>query len=451
MAGSTQGESRVDVPERQGPVPGAVLVFSGNAPQLRAFPISTGPLVIDRDQLKVPDAKMSRPHATISFDGPGWTVKDLGSKNGTAVQGKKLEPNGEWRAASGNVVRAGASLFLLFNDVRRFLVGEGVTAEGSVIVGPTLRAELDKVAIAARSDRTVLVGGENGSGKEIAARTFHEAAGRRGPFVAKNCAELVETLAEAQLFGIVQDILGNRKGGERQGLVQAADGGTLFLDEVGELHPEVQAKLLRVLEKRVVMPVGANEETPVDVRVVAATNRDLRRAVAAGEFRQDLFYRLAQVEVRVPPLRERREEIPWLIDARLRDEKVRVAHVSLVEAAVMRPWPGNVRELRDHVKLAAVKADVAKSETVRAEHLEEQAGEGVVAAAPRPPEPAPAASSYSKQPSCEAAKAMLVETDWNVAEAARRLNLHRNQLNRIIKRCGLERPDGQSAAEDDEG
>ena len=454
MAGSTQNESVFGGPTgRDVAVPGAVLVYSGNAPQLRAFQISTEPLLVHRDQLHLTDGKVSRPHAIISFDGPGWTVKDLGSKNGTAVGGKKLEPNGEARAASGNVVRTGHSLFVLYGDVRRFLVGDGVTTD-RVVVGPTLRAELDRVALEARANRNVLLGGENGVGKEIAAGAFHRATGRSGSFVAINCAELVETLAEAQLFGMQREIVGSGKG-EREGLVQTANGGTLFLDEVGELHLEVQAKLLRLIENRVVTRVGATREEPVDIRIVAATNRDLRKAVQAGTFRQDLFYRLAQVEVRIPSLRERREEIPWLIDAALREEPVRVAHVSLVEAALLRPWPGNVRDLLVQIKVAAAAAGRAKSDSVRLEHLADRAGEafGAEPAEPRAVRVADTAPAGGKKRSREELVSALESTGWVISKAAKQLGLHRTQLIRDMEKHGIARPKTAAAgdAPDDDG
>jgi DNA-binding NtrC family response regulator len=225
-----------------------------------------------------------------------------------------------------------------------------------------LYRQLDRVA---QSDATVLVRGESGSGKELVARAIHEHSSRRdGAFVAVNCAAIPETLQESELFG-------HEKGAftgateRRIGRFEQANGGTLFFDEVGELTPALQAKLLRVLQERRLHRVGGTEEVEVDVRVIAATHRDLEAHVAEGRFRQDLFYRIAVVELLVPPLREREGDVPLLAQTFLEgydassgwDRGPRSLDIPVLQTFVEYPWPGNVRELQNAVQRAAVLSD----------------------------------------------------------------------------------------------
>jgi two-component system response regulator HydG len=221
---------------------------------------------------------------------------------------------------------------------------------GESVVMQRLRARVERVA---GTGFTVLVEGESGAGKELVAQQLHNlSARRRGPFVAVNCAALVESLLEAELFGIEERTATGVRG--RRGKFEMADDGTLFLDEVADLSPAAQAKLLRVLQDMKVERVGAQVGRRVNTRIVAATNRGLRAMVAAGKFREDLYYRLAGVEIVVPPLRARREDIPLLIDHFLgrfdrsslpgRGTRVAVGH-DAEEALIAYEWPGNVRQL----------------------------------------------------------------------------------------------------------
>jgi len=204
-----------------------------------------------------------------------------------------------------------------------------------------------RVARVARTNFTVLVEGESGAGKELVARELHQGSPRsRGPFVAVNCAALVETLVEAELFGIEERTATGVRG--RRGKFEQADQGTLFLDEVADLTPMAQAKLLRVLQDMSVERVGGHYSRQLDVRIVAATNRRLGELVDAGRFRPDLYYRLSGVELQVPPLRARRSDIPMLIDhfvSRHRRTRLVAVSVRAVEAMVAFDWPGNVRQL----------------------------------------------------------------------------------------------------------
>jgi two-component system, NtrC family, response regulator HydG len=215
---------------------------------------------------------------------------------------------------------------------------------GQSLLMKELRARLARIA---NTNFTVLVEGESGAGKELVAREIHAGSHRHhGPFVAVNCAALVETLLEAELFGIEDRTATGVKG--RRGKFELADKGTLFLDEVGDLSPTAQAKLLRVLQDHSIERVGGQGTHQVDVRVIAATNRTLRNMVDAGRFRVDLYYRLAGVEIYVPPLRARRDDIPLLVShfaARHRRTRSLSMTAPALEALMAYDWPGNVRQL----------------------------------------------------------------------------------------------------------
>jgi DNA-binding NtrC family response regulator len=248
-------------------------------------------------------------------------------------------------------------------SLEREMTGQGFS--GMVGQSPAMKAlysQLDKVA---RSDITVLVRGESGTGKELVARAIHENSSRRdGPFVAVNCAAIPATLQESEFFGHEK---GSFTGAteRRTGRFEQADGGTLFFDEVGELSLELQAKLLRVLQERSFTRVGGSKEIAVDVRVLAATHRDLLDGVQGGTFRQDLYYRLAVMEIDVPPLRDRGGDIPLLAQTFLEDHDVtagredehRGVHLDALQAFLTYPWPGNVREFQNAIHRAAVLTD----------------------------------------------------------------------------------------------
>jgi DNA-binding NtrC family response regulator len=227
---------------------------------------------------------------------------------------------------------------------------------------PAMRALLAQVAQIADTDASVLIRGETGTGKEVIARLLHGASARRsGPFVAVNMAAIPEPLAEAELFGHVRGAFtGADKA--RVGRLCAAHGGTLFLDEIGEMPRSVQAKLLRVLQEREVTPVGGGAPSPIDVRVVAATHRDLEEMVEVGEFREDLYYRLDVVPIAIPPLRERREDIAALAEHFRREVNAREARsvpgfaLDVMQRLTHYDWPGNVRELENMVERLVVVA-----------------------------------------------------------------------------------------------
>jgi propionate catabolism operon transcriptional regulator len=301
----------------------------------------------------------------------------------------------------------------------------------------------------ARTEATVLVTGESGTGKEMVAQGIHRASRRRGqPFVAVNCAAFPEALLEAELFGHEEGAFTGARRGGRAGLIEAAHLGTLFLDEVGDVPLTLQSRLLRVLQERQVLRLGSNEPTPVDVRVVAATHRDLRREVARGAFRDDLYYRLNILPLHIPPLRERPGDVAAIAGELLKRALVRHGAAGAYgrARALALPrldgyaWPGNVRELENVVERVAVLfahggAEDAGQEELRAVMPEVfEAGRGQAAAAPADLRAARAASERAAID--EAVRA----SGGNLAEAARRLGVGRSTLYRKIRPSGREAP-----------
>jgi len=227
---------------------------------------------------------------------------------------------------------------------------------------PAMRQVFELARVAAPSGSTVLILGESGTGKEVLARAIHEESPRKeGPFVAVSCAALSESLLESELFGHERGAFTGATG-RRKGKFEAANGGTLFLDEIGDVSPKLQVDLLRVLEERKVQRVGGNEPVDVDVRIVAATNKDLRQAVATGKFREDLFYRLNVISIQLPPLRDRKEDVPLLVERFLELLAVELGKpltgvsAEALAALMAHAWPGNVRELRNVLERGAVVA-----------------------------------------------------------------------------------------------
>ncbi len=421
------------------PVPGLLMVFSAK-PVLKPIRILAEPLVLGRGAvlggIEIDDPHMSRTHAEIALDGTRWTVRDLGSRNGTFVDGEPLPTNGQVTSESARVVRVGDTIVLLCRDLvpyHRAIVEE----RDGVILGPTLAAVWREIAQAAPSSEVLHLTGETGSGKELAALHFHRSGPHPdGPFVAVNCATIQPSLAERLLFGAKRGAYSGADA-DSEGWVQAADGGTLFLDEVGELELTVQAKLLRVVETREVMPLGATKSRKIKVRFCSATHLPLRARVASGGFREDLYFRLARPSVALPPLRDRSEELAYLIDHALAGRTPRgAAHVSLVEAALLRPWPGNVRELLLEVEDAARRAAAAGSPEVEAHHLSETAGVALYPATD--PRGAPSvAGDADEEPDRAALEAALAQAGGNVARAARELGVHRTQLRRWLAKHQL--------------
>jgi Nif-specific regulatory protein len=296
------------------------------------------------------------------------------------------------------------------------------------------------IARVAPTDTTVLIRGESGTGKELAARAIHSNSPRRErPFVAINCAALTETLLESELFGHERGAFTGALA-QKKGRLEVADGGTLFLDEVGEMAPVLQAKLLRVLQEREFERVGGTRTIRVDVRVVAATNRDLEEAFKQGGFRQDLYYRLNVVSFEMPPLRERKDDIPLLASyfvakygAKFK-RKVTGLSQEARECLTNYDWPGNVRELENAVERAIV---LGSTERVLPEDLPETILEAEPVASGAS---APSATRY--QEALREAKRRLIlcaleQSSGSFTEAARSLGVHPNYLHRLIRNLNL--------------
>jgi transcriptional regulator with AAA-type ATPase domain len=420
------------------PVPGLVLIFANGRPQQRIFRWEGSPLELGRLELTeddVGDPLISRKHGRFSFDGQIWRVTDLSSRNGTYVSGALIL--GEVPVPAGAMVRIGGAVLLPCTNILGF-ERHGLGVRDGVVSGPSLRQALHAIAQSAGCGliRSLLISGESGSGKEIAARAFHEASGdSKEPFVALNCATVPKDLAERLLFGAHRGAFSGAT--DATGYVQAAHGGTLFLDEIAELPADVQTKLLRMLETREVVRLGATRPERVDVRICAATWRDLRQEVAARRFREDLYFRIGQPEIRLPPLRERYEELPWHIEQVLAEAGVGQVSVaaSFVEACACRRWPGNVRELRAEVRRAlAFALDKAAPCRLQAEDVGERAGT-VIAVDER--HGSAAVGTPTVVPEDEIANALELERG-NVASAARRLGVHRNRVRRWLERHGLD-------------
>lgn len=292
------------------------------------------------------DECASRLHARVQVsvsDDDGRLVVaivDEISKNGTFVNGHRVTT---CLLGDGDVVRIGDSVLLLRHEMARQVDGPIKALVGRA---PSMRRLRAQLAQAAPTGAIVLLLGESGTGKELAAQALHQLnqqGGRTGPFVALNAAAIPESLAESQLFGHVAGAFSGARTAH-DGFFRAAQGGTLFLDEIGELPLPVQAKLLRILEDKAVMPVGATRSIACDVRLVAATHRDLKEAVEAGRFRGDLYARLATLPIELPPLRARREDVLPLLAHHWGGELPPLT-ARLAEALLLHPWPFNVREL----------------------------------------------------------------------------------------------------------
>jgi DNA-binding NtrC family response regulator len=295
-----------------------------------------------------------------------------------------------------------------------------------------MRIALGLMSRVASTDLPVLIQGETGTGKELFARALHAESPRaKAPFVPVNCASIPATLFESEVFGHVK---GAFTGADRNhpGLVREAEGGTLFLDEIGELALDLQPKLLRMLQERRMRPVGSGQDVDIDVRIVAATNRDLRTRTLEGAFREDLYFRLAVIEIRVPPLRERLEDLPILVRSLLARTDRPDAKVSsrAMERLVAYAWPGNVRELENELRRAVVFAGGGLiDERHLSDKLRTRARRSVVATAPL----AAQRAALERAAIVEALRAC----DGNRSLAAMQLGLSRQALHSKLRAYGI--------------
>ena len=408
-----------------GPDTGARLVSSGRRVVIGTHPSATFVLA---------DPTVSRFHCELVVADGEVLVRDLGSKNATRIHGLAVV-EARLEAASARLVLGHTEIDVELGESFAELPLSARERFGDLVGGsPAMRALYAQLERAAEADATVLLLGETGTGKDLAARAIHDHGPRAdSPFAVVDCGALPPALIDGELFGHER---GAFTGADRAraGAFELASGGTVMLDEIGELALELQPKLLRVLERREVQRLGAAQPTPVDVRVIAATNRDLHAEVNAGRFRADLFYRLAVVEIRLPPLRERLGDLPALVDAFL-------ATSSLVErlgagplrdpewrgALARNPWRGNVRELRNYLESSLVAP------------VEPETGAGYEA----PPELttslplAQVRDTWVRYVERRYLRELLEQHGGNVSAAARAAGIDRAHFYRIMAACGL--------------
>src|SRR5690606_24658108 len=314
------------------------------------------------------DSSVSRTHARLEVDGTGYRLVDMGSKNGTFANGLRiqdiyLEPGTEFRLGRVSV------RFELMEDEVEVAISRSDRYGDLIGQSLEMREIFGLLERVAPTPATVLIEGESGTGKELIADAIHQHSPRADkPFVVFDCSAVSRELIESELFGHVKGAFTGAVS-DRKGAFEQANGGTLFLDELGELELDLQPKLLRVLEKREVRAVGGSKSVPVDVRIVAATNRNLMREVEQGNFREDLYYRFAVIRVHVPPLRKRSSDIPLLAETFLQDVAARLGRDDLqipfrtMDKLQRYTWPGNVRELKNYIERAALLAQDDKLET----------------------------------------------------------------------------------------
>jgi DNA-binding NtrC family response regulator len=404
------------------------------------------------NDLVLDDRTISRFHCRIAREGQAWRITDTGSTNGTRLGGVKILA-AELEAEGEAVVVLGDST-LRVTPTRRGQVSRiaAPTQFGGLIgQGASMQALFALLERVAPSDIDVLVNGESGTGKELVATELVQRSARaEGPVVVVDCGAISPSLVESELFGHVRGAFTGADR-DREGAFEAASGGTLFLDEVGELPLELQPKLLRALEAREVRRVGQTKAKRVDVRVIAATNRDLEREVNRGRFREDLYYRLAKVTVRVPPLRDRREDIPLLVRGFLAaldlPEPSRLFSSAVLDELARHDWPGNVRELKNYVERSVV-LDAAPTPSRRPSGTMPALRVGGGEADPdAEPGAAPAAGAevpfrVAKEGVIAAFERayltpLLVRCNGNISQAAREARMDRMYLHQLAQKYGL--------------
>ncbi len=400
------------------------------------------------NDLVLTDATVSRYHLEIRVRRDGIEVRDLDTTNGTKHGGAKI----------GQVVLTGAARLRLGKHTELDVepidanvdLGEWSNDRFGDVLGSTqpMKRLFALLSKAAPTEATILLQGETGTGKEAIAEAVHRASRRaKGPFIVVDCGSIPHELIASELFGHAKGSF-TGAGADKEGLIEAANHGTLFLDEIGELALDLQPQLLRVLDRRQVRRVGETQSIDVDIRVIAATHRDLRAMVRAGQFREDLYYRLAVVATHVPPLRERKADIPalasWFAEKMGRGSFAQSP--ALLDQLQRHDWPGNVRELRNVVERALSLGDAALADLGEPQRPESTLTESGDSSMPRR---APD-SSVLEMPFKEA-KAQLVEAferDYltallarhhgNISRAAAEAGIDRNYIHRLVKKYGLE-------------
>jgi DNA-binding NtrC family response regulator len=381
----------------------------------------------------------------ISLEEDGFRVRDLGSTNGTFLDGARID---DGRVPSGSVITVGKSVIrLLPVQAPQDIPASERSAFGELVgKSPSIRSVFGVLERMAASNASVLIGGETGTGKELVARAIHQQGPRaNGPFVAVDCGAISANLVESELFGHVRGAFTGATE-TRAGAFERAHGGVLFLDEIGELPLELQPKLLRALESRQIRKVGGSSMQAVDVRVVAGTHRNLAEMVDEQTFRADLYYRLAVVQVDLPALRDRLEDLPLLVEKLLREAGISnfgpIEGPNLEELA-SHDWPGNVRELRNALQRALA---CAGTSAPRFSELSFHVGKGRTSAAAlnaaRMTVDLDVPFFRAKEKLSDAFEAaylaqLLVACERNIAAASRRSGITRRHLYDLLKKHGL--------------
>lgn len=407
------------------------------------------------NHISLDDPAVSRFHASIEVQDGGYVLKDLSSKNGTMVGSLRvrevfLEDGATFRIGKSNIQFAitDESAEVVFSGKERFgnMLGHSLAMR-------EIFSLLERVA---PTDYTVLVEGESGTGKELIAEAIHMHSARKNqPLIVVDCSAIARDLIESELFGHVKGAFTGATG-TRKGAFEAARGGTLFLDELGELPLDLQPKLLRALENREVKPVGSNQALKTDVRIVAATNRNLIHEVREGNFREDLYYRFAVIKVALPPLRERTEDIPMLVENFLKSanemagrDDVDISYKTMEKLKKHR-WPGNVRELKNFIERAVL---LAQGDTIETKFLNtgDLSRKDDIAPAEETASPMAQFAIDENLPFKDAKNRLIEEfekTYWasllertggNVSKAARIAGVHRKSVEYILKKLDLTR------------
>jgi transcriptional regulator with GAF, ATPase, and Fis domain len=396
------------------------------------------------NDLVLSDETVSRVHFEIVRDAKGYLARDLRSTNGTFLDGAEIK---EAYVRAGSIIAAGAAelKFTPFEERIEILPSDKDALGPMVGKSPPMRAIYGLVERIAPTDATVLIEGETGTGKDLIARTLHLLSRRAaGPFVVVDCGAVSGTLIESELFGHEKGAFTGASS-TRQGAFELADGGTVFLDELGELSLDLQPKLLRVLEQRELRRVGGSSTIKVDLRIIAATRKDLRAEVDKGKFREDLYFRLNVVPIVSPPLRERRDDIPILVRQFVKSlsgvaEPPEIPEHT-VAALMAHDWPGNVRELRN-----VIERSLALGTDAAALVAPVGAPGAAAAAGGLPPELGfTAGLSFREQKERwnDALERryvawLLKRADGNISKAARDADMDRKYLHKLLKKYGID-------------
>ncbi len=417
--------------------------------------VGADPITIGRDasaDLTLDDPSVSALHCELRATPRGVALRDLGSTNGTRVDSLLVS---EATLIGSCTLYVGDSE-VRFVSARAPSIGvpdEDATELGALRGGSSaMRRVYQMLRRVGPTELSVLVTGETGTGKELAARALHDLSPRaKGPFVVIDCSALPGTLAESILFGHEKGAFTGAVA-RANGAFQSAHGGTVFLDELGELPDELQPKLLRAVAERSVQRVGSNKYETVDVRVVAATRRDLRREINARRFREDLYFRIAQTRVEMPPLRSRVEDIPAIVAAacaRVGQAAAAGRVAGYIQGRLGRyDWPGNVRELVNVASVLAALGDVGSDDLLPLEATPRRSAVAAQATSGKGSEPGEAESAESFARAKRAFeetyfRRMLESSEGNVSEVARRVGLARHQVRAHLKKLGLSRGIGK--------